>query len=319
MKSFSIMHNWMFAKLNQEDLPNLSLANIEIRNGTPTAIFEKRPIPQDNFDSIKRYFSLLSHLQLAQCAFYGFEQSIVNLISCLHMDEDGKIVMTNGAAWAVGSGSTLFCNIASNGKRLIDNMEKYIGKDFGLNSTEYQRWKAITSLLFDKDLVYSFCYELRDVYAHEEFILNLTSFDKESQTGYLVVNFNHEICSKRIKKQTRQLIDQFKKERLEADTLPRRNIGIMVQTFFGEVASLYDYHVSNTIRAIKAIANESLPFSIHDSKPKICVVANGIKKKGYPSHAIFYPYCIQDIQAIEEEIRERQISNLEELEAIANY
>ena len=318
-RDFSLMHNWMFSRLSEHDMPNISLALVYAPRFTPEKVAVMRPLPPELFPAVKAFLTCLGHLQLAFYYFSGFEQSIRNLISCFHMKKDGKVKLGRHPHRTIGAASVLFGDAISDGRKLVDKMEHYLEEDFGEASAAYQHWRELTRFLYDQELAYALCYNLRNVHAHEDFILNLTAVDKRGKSGYLVINFDHEIMAKSLNASAKKLIREFSEERAPLGVGVKRNVGTLIQCFFGQVTALYDYYQTVSIELLTPLAAQCEPLFARKQELCTCVAVRDIKKKGFPEVGVFWPYSLDEFRSLKKDFDRRGISRLSELEAALSH
>ena len=316
---FSPMHNWMFGKLGVCDIERLTLCKARMHGLTPIRATPLRSISQEEFQSWITVFSLQGHLQLAQFSLIGLNQAISNMVDCLNLNEEGKAFCHGDYTWLIGAATTLFSDIISDGKKFTDNLERYLLKDFGKNAVEYAEWKALTAYLFDNDLVYAFCQGLRNVYQHDDFVLNCIAINQEEGTAYLVVNFEHEILSKDLKSDIKDKVHEFTEARRRMDALPRRNIGTIVQVLYSQVDALYAHFIQVTVRALAEHATfferQNLVNNLQNET--VGIMTTGITRKGFPDNGLFIPHSVADCVRIKNDLTQKSIDDLSELKSLA--
>ena len=313
------MHNWMFRRMKMEDVGKLALCEVEMDGLTPAKAALLRNLTADEFEHFNKLLTVQGHLQLAQLAFIGLDQAIKNMITSLGLDEEGKAFCGGDYAWLMGVATTLFSDVVSNEKRLIENMEKYLKEDFGSGSAEHIEWKTITSYLFDNDFIYSFCQGLRNVYQHEDFVLNCTAINQEEGSAYLVVNFEHEMLSKCLNEGIRHQIHQFIEVRGEASVPARRNIGAIIQVLYAQVAALYAYYIQTATTALDEhvfLVDRPSPHPKRQGNV-IGVMAANVTRKGFPKNGLFIPYSSEECLRLKDGLTRKSMDDLTEIKKLA--
>lgn len=296
-KAAAIMHGWMAERLEDEDISNLKLARMDLKGSTLNRYFEEIPIPLDEGRAIIRYLTASSYFWNVIYQHIGFDETNRVLIEKVELEEDGQFNLGNNPDRTIGTLNTFFANILTTGNRLIESTERNLKKCFKEDIEAIELWKKITKAIYDTDLAYVLCKKLRNIYEHDNVLINITELNLETRRAYAVVNLEHELGGKGIPL-TQDPVAAFLIEREQTGIPPRKNIGFILRNYFSDVTSLAIYALTKfQEEATNSYEKASSLFQALGNED-LCVVVSGVKRKGFPNLGIFPINSLELIQKI---------------------
>lgn len=312
-QNFAVMHGWMLDKISDSDLEKITVAEVEMNGLTPINFSNEHNLEKEQLKTTIKLVVETAYLQSIKTQYFGLDEMMKASIMYTGLNEQGMFPIRDNILVSMAAINTFFSNVLIDGNRLIDSCEKNLKKTFNKDSEKYLLWKNATSFLYDNDLIYMLSGKLRNAYEHEYLLLNFTSIDTESQTAYAVLDFDHELLSKKNIPANHRKLREFIEYRASIGMKPKRNIGTFIHTFFSHVRCLYGLYSLIQTQVIEECYSQLSSSEYTKESKSYCLITRDINKKGFPSIGLFYIYPHQDFKKYNTLQDEQAIKDIEQL------
>lgn len=291
----AILHGWMAANLKDSDIPKLRLARMVLKDSTLDQYYDESPLPPEEGKFIINYLIVTSYFWSIVYQHIGFDETNKALVKKVNLTEDGQFDFGESPDRAIGILNAFFANVLTTGNRLIESTERNLKKFFTEDSETFVLWKMMTNSIYDTDLAYVLCKKLRNIYEHDNVLINITEPDLETGRAYAVINLEHELQGKEIPF-THVPVADFLREREQSGVPPRRNIGFILRNFFSAVTGLTIFALTKLMEAATDAYEKIEPLFQTFETDNLCVVAHEIRRKGFPDLGVFPINTLKSIQ-----------------------
>lgn len=291
----AVLHGWMAANLKDSDIPKLRLARMALKDSTLDQYYDESPLPPEEGKSIIKYLIATSYFWSIIYQHIGFDETNRALVEKVHLAEDGQFSFGDSPDRAIGILNAFFANVLTTGNRLVESTERNLKQFFNEDSETFVLWKTMTKSIYDTDLAYVLCKKLRNIYEHDNVLINVTEPDLETGRAYAVINLEHELRGKDIPF-THIPVAVFLREREQSGVPPRRNIGFILRNFFSDVTGLSVFALTELMEAATDAYEAVEPLFQTFETDDLCVVAHEIRRKGFPDLGVFPINTLKSIQ-----------------------
>lgn len=177
-----------------------------------------------------------------------FRTSYALLFERYDLSEDGvvsrKDMSLEDLHWDVAS---RYNSVIQQGRRCVERMEEFLKHFFGEESVEYSNWKDLDGDIYDKDLSFAFCYDVRNSIEHGFTLLSVVNVDMSRDSLGLAINLDSGLLDKDglcsndgIKKDgTRKRLKEFRDERVARGETPWLSVAGTLRNWKLCVENLY--------------------------------------------------------------------------------